>query len=426
MPNDPVILVIDANAETRELLVQFLEMQGHSVHGVESGMSARATLGQLVPIAVVLDVALPDMEPLNLVREFSGNPHRLPVVVLDPDPTPQSAVTYMSNGAMGYLGRPYAFSDLLRELGAALQRGAAGRDDDQSSRQQARQIAGYQILDTIARTANGYLFLVMKDNQRYAMKLVRGRSETPAERQRERRRFHRNAIIASSINHPHVVRVHDFGTDEGQQVPYLVMEYVDGVTLKEYRKQQQPGLVDAVRLLRQIVDALVALHAQEICVRTLSPRDIMVDRQGNARLLEFAFARLPGSDFTVPGEIAGAPEYIAPEIFTSNTISPQADIFSLGVLAYEFLLGKKPFYSPSIGELAHQIVSTPPLAPTRIQPDFPEPLQRILENMLRKQPDQRYASMVEIRDDLDRFLRGETVQAAPATLRQRFFSKAWR
>jgi serine/threonine protein kinase len=223
-----------------------------------------------------------------------------------------------------------------------------------------------------------------------------------------RRRFQREAQMASSLNHPHIVSVHDIGEFEGRQ--YLVTEYVDGGTLKDWVKDKRRTPKEVAELLTGVADGLAAAHQAGILHRDIKPLNILVARNGYAKLADFGLAkvaengsidlaaRLPEGP-TRPGLILGTIAYMSPEQASGQPLDSRSDIFSFAVVLYEMLSGKRPFDARTDLEVLKSIIhgNPPPLSE-----DIPAPYRNIVEKALEKSPVERYQSMREVVVDLRR------------------------
>ena len=232
-----------------------------------------------------------------------------------------------------------------------------------------------------------------------------------------RRRFQREAQTASSLNHPHILTIHDVGEWEGRQ--YLVTEYIDGGTLKDWAKAEKRSARDVVELLVGVADALATAHAAGILHRDIKPDNILITRTGYAKLADFGLAKLvedaPPQEatrtlsmgHTRPGMVVGTIAYMSPEQAAGRTVDARSDVFGFGIVLYELLAGRRPFTGATDLELLQTIIhgSAPPL-----DAEIPAPLRAVVEKALEKDPADRYQSMREMVVDLRRLLRqsGET------------------
>ena len=234
-----------------------------------------------------------------------------------------------------------------------------------------------------------------------------------------RRRFQREAQMASSLNHPHIVSVHDIGEFEGRQ--YLVTEYVDGGTLKDWIKDKRRTPKEVAELLTGVADGLAAAHQAGILHRDIKPMNILVARNGYAKLADFGLAKLAENGTidlaarlpegpTRPGLILGTIAYMSPEQASGQPLDSRSDIFSFGIVLYETLSGKRPFGGRTDLEVLKTIIhgELPPLSE-----EVPETYRNVVEKALEKSPAERYQSMREMVVDLRRGQRSEESSPAP-------------
>jgi Tol biopolymer transport system component len=235
-----------------------------------------------------------------------------------------------------------------------------------------------------------------------------------------RRRFQREAQMASSLNHPHILTVYDAGEFEGRQ--YLVTEFVDGGTLGDWARRQQRGPRDVVDLLIGVASGLAAAHEVNILHRDIKPANILVSKNGYAKLADFGLAKLAESmtgegvmpaltELTRPGVIVGTIAYMSPEQASGRPVDARSDIFSFGVLLYELFAGRRPFAGATDLEVLQNIVHG---IPPPLDADIPPILRMAVEKALEKDPSDRYQSMNELVVDLRRFTRSREVETLPA------------
>ncbi|HLU68609.1 MAG TPA: serine/threonine-protein kinase, partial [Kofleriaceae bacterium] len=227
-------------------------------------------------------------------------------------------------------------------------------------------------------------------------------------------RFERETVVMSRLAHPHCVSVIDFGV-EGS--PYLVMEFVSGVTLRSLLETGPLPLDRAAAITRQILAGLAHAHAQGIVHRDIKPANIMLSEAtgtgDHVRILDFGLATLRdahSSDLSQTAVVIGTPNYMSPEQSMATKVDARSDIYSTGVVLFELVTGRKPFTAEDTYELLLQHRSAPVPRLDQIQPDadFPPALQDVIDRALAKQPEDRFQSAIEFADALDAAL-------APAT-----------
>jgi len=236
-----------------------------------------------------------------------------------------------------------------------------------------------------------------------------------------RRRFQREAQLASSLNHPHILTVHDAGEVDGRQ--YLVTELVDGGTLRDWMKASPRGWQDVVEMMIGPADGLATAHDAGILHRDIKPENILITKSGYGKLADFGLAKLRESPSlvsdavtetrTMTGVIVGTIAYMSPEQATGRTVDARSDVFSFGIVLYELLAGHRPFAGATDLDVLHAIAhrSTNPLPAS-----IPSPLRELIERALQKDPAQRVQTMREVVADLKRLARqSETTLARPRT-----------
>jgi eukaryotic-like serine/threonine-protein kinase len=218
-----------------------------------------------------------------------------------------------------------------------------------------------------------------------------------------RRRFQREAQMASSLNHPHILTVYDVGEFEGRQ--YLATEFVDGGTLKNWAQRQPRSWEDVAELLTGVADGLATAHQAGILHRDIKPDNILVTASGYAKLADFGLAKLADAsqpaditrtlneEQTQQGIIIGTIAYMSPEQASGQVLDARSDIFSFGVVLYEMLARGRPFKAPTNLELLQQVIHG---TPAPLSDDIPEPLRVLIAKALEKDPAKRYSSMREL------------------------------
>jgi serine/threonine protein kinase len=240
-----------------------------------------------------------------------------------------------------------------------------------------------------------------------------------------RRRFQREAQTASSLNHPHIVTVHDVGEFDGRQ--YLVTEFVDGGTLKDWAQATKRTWRQIVELLIGVADGLAAAHAAGIVHRDIKPENILVAKNGYAKLADFGLAKLweatdgqavtrtLSAGRTHPGVIVGTVAYMSPEQAAGQPVDARSDIFSFGVVLYELLARRRPFEGATDLERLQALLNrpAPPLAESSL--DLPAGLRNVVEKALEKDPAERYQTARELVVDLRRLARQSAETTASAS-----------
>lgn len=217
------------------------------------------------------------------------------------------------------------------------------------------------------------------------------------------RRFKNESKAIAMLSHPNIVKVYDVSF--GDMIQYIVMEYIDGISLKEYIEQQ--GIIegkDAIHLTIQVLKALQHAHECGIVHRDIKPQNIMLSQDGTIKVTDFGIARFSDkSTATMTEQAIGSVHYIAPEQARGDATDGKTDIYSVGVMLYEMLTGKLPFDGDSAVTVALMQLQSTPKRPREVNPGIPIGLEQITMRAMQKQPSGRYASAAEMLSDIERF-----------------------
>jgi len=238
-----------------------------------------------------------------------------------------------------------------------------------------------------------------------------------------RRRFQREAQMASSLNHPHIITVYDAGEFDGRQ--YLVTEFVDGGTLKTWVRSDKRGWSQIVELLIGVADGLAAAHQAGILHRDIKPENILVAKNGYAKLADFGLAKQAQpllddaatitAGWTGQGVLVGSVPYMSPEQASGKSLDARSDIFSFGVVLFEMLAGRRPFEGATTLEVLEAIAHRPAPSLEQLCPNLPVVLRTAIDKTLEKDPAARYQTMQELVVDLRRLTRQSATATAEPT-----------
>jgi serine/threonine-protein kinase len=274
-----------------------------------------------------------------------------------------------------------------------------------------KSLGRYQIKGVLGKGAMGLVYdgLDPTLDRRVAIKTILTSTVDEATARHYSMRFKREVRAVARLNHPHIVQVYDFGT-EGE-LAYIVMEYIEGKELKDYFDAKHPfDLATIFRLMLELLDALDFAHEAGVIHRDVKPANLMVDAAGHAKLADFGVARVTETDgeqgeATRAGAMIGTPSYMSPEQIQGQSIDRRTDIFSAGILFYQFLTGKKPFEGGQ-WELAKKIVQDDPVWPSALV-QIPPTIDRVIAKALAKAPEKRYQTARKFAESLKRIREGK-------------------
>ena len=230
-------------------------------------------------------------------------------------------------------------------------------------------------------------------------------------------RFRREAQSAASLNHPSIVAVYDTGEDMSgsSHVPYIVMEYVDGRTLRDLLRDDRRLLPErALEITDGVLRALDYSHRAGIVHRDIKPGNVMLTRNGEVKVMDFGIARAVSdaqATMTQTAQVIGTAQYLSPEQARGERVDARSDLYSTGCLLYELLTGRPPFLGDSPVAIAYQHARENPVPPSRLDPEIPAWADSIVLRAMAKDPAQRYQSAADMRTDIQRALSGVPVAA---------------
>src|SRR6266536_2390300 len=237
-------------------------------------------------------------------------------------------------------------------------------------------------------------------------------------------RFRREAQSAASLNHPSIVAVYDAGEDMvgPTPVPYIVMEYVDGRTLRDLLREDRRLLPErAMEISDGVLRALDYSHRNGIVHRDIKPGNVMLTRAGQVKVMDFGIARAVSDSqatMTQTAQVIGTAQYLSPEQARGERVDARSDLYSAGCLLYELLTGRPPFTGDSPVAIAYQHVRENPIPPSRVDPEIPGWADAIVLKAMAKSPADRYQDAAEMRADIQRAMSGMPVAPPPAEMFQ--------
>lgn len=282
--------------------------------------------------------------------------------------------------------------------------------------------SGYELLEVLGEGGMGVVYKARQRalNRVVALKMIRSGAFASGS---EVRRFRSEAQAVAKLQHPNVVTIHDVGEQDGR--PYFSMEYIEGKNLAQIIRQTPLSPERAARYVETIATTVHHAHQRGILHRDLKPANILIDAADQPRITDFGLAKHLEDDteFTVSGAVMGTPSYMPPEQAAGRRqeIGPASDVYSLGAILYDLLIGRPPFRADTPVDTLRQVLDDDPAPLRLLNRIVPRDLETICLKCLAKEPSHRYASAQELADDLKRFRNREPIRARPIGYAGRFW-----
>ena len=406
------ILVVEDEDQLRELLCEILAGEGYMVTSAESADVATEILENSEEEfdLILSDVMMPGKSGLQLLEEIKEKDPLQEFIIMTGYPKVEAAVNAIKIGAFDYISKPFEIAQIRERVSSALKhrkarKAANALDSTIQHGEGTRMLAGYKILRTLGEGTMGIVFLVEKDlgngPETFAMKIIK--NQPLSENKETLQRFFKEAKATSQLKHPNIIHVFEHGYAREENIPYIVMEYFEGKPLKK-EIIHPTGLTykQKMKIVREIASGLASSHSLNIYHRDIKPDNILIDKDYTAKISDFGIAQLPDSNQTNESRIIGTPYYLAPEGYNCPKVDHRADLYSLGTLAYELLLGTKPFDAETIGALGFKVQTENPVEPRKLDRNLPLNIQNILHKLLQKDPKDRYQSAEELIAAIDK------------------------
>ncbi|MBC3887630.1 Stk1 family PASTA domain-containing Ser/Thr kinase [Acetobacterium paludosum] len=261
----------------------------------------------------------------------------------------------------------------------------------------------YEIVELIGRGGMAYVYKArdLKLNRYVAVKVLR---EEYTENEQFIKKFDRESQAVACLSHPNIVGIYDVGVQDN--IYYIIMEFVDGITLKQYLvKKGRLDYVEATRFVMDISNALRCAHENKIIHRDIKPHNILLTRDLVPKVADFGIARaITSSTVTMTNQTMGSVHYISPEQARGGFVDERSDLYSLGILYYELLTGKLPFDEENTVTIAIKHIQEQIVPPKELEPSIPESVNQIVLKLTMKKPDDRYQNADELMEDLETIL----------------------
>jgi serine/threonine-protein kinase len=279
-----------------------------------------------------------------------------------------------------------------------------------------KKLGKYEIRRELGQGAMGIVYEGFDPmiGRRVALKTVRREQLDRTEVEEILARFKREAQAAGRLSHPNIVQIYEYGEDDG--TAFIAMEFIEGRELKEpLDANERFPMQEIVRIMTQLLEALDYSHRNGVVHRDIKPSNIILLKDGAVKVADFGIARVESSTLTQAGSVLGTPSYMSPEQFMGQTVDGRSDLFSAGVILYQFLTGEKPF-TGALTTIMHKVLKEEPAAPSELNVQVPRPFDALIRKALAKRPDERFQNGHEFADALKAAAAGQPMADDEATI----------
>lgn len=423
------ILLAEDEESIRKYLTILLGRQGYDVSPVCDGKEALAYIKSVTQDPdkkhidlLITDIRMPNLSGFELIDELNKENISIPAMVITGSEDRKTVLDALRKGFQEFIEKPIVEKQLIESLKKTFKK--IELDDTRTKKLLKaaetqkinfdKIIGKYKLLKIIGEGANGTVYLCERiDNGiKCAFKTLRLNPSGDKSSEMSIRRFIHESNAISQLKHPNIVNFVEFGyvgSDPATGIPYIVMEYFEGISLKHYiNEPEKIDLKSKVSIICQIADALSSVHSKNIFHRDIKPDNVLVNNNLTVKITDFGVCHLPTSDLTMTTELMGSPGYMAPEYLQYGKVGKLLDIYALGVVSYELMTGFKPFDANNLTELMEKVIHHKPEDPRKIFPDFSPYLLDVIGRMLRKNPRRRYQDASEIKKDLENYMPGKS------------------
>ncbi len=399
LPTGPTILVVEDDEVFRGFVLETLRQKGYRTRAAGDGLAALELLETTTFELIICDLSMPKLGGFQFIEAARRAGVNTPVLVTTGSQEPEDELRGLKMGAVDFIRKPVRRAVFLMRIQRALQSSSASGSGKHGVRREltpGRRMGDFEIVRKLASGGMGsvYVALQLGLQREVALKVLK---PDPHGDPRDIQRFQSEARAVAALDHPHVVKVLSIGTDAETDMLYFAMELIDGCTLKDRLAEGAMSYREILKVSLSVAKALQAAASKDLVHRDVKPGNIMIDSNGLVKILDFGLVKSQRVEqhLTRTGTVIGTPDYFSPEQAAARPLDARSDLYSLGIVLYEMLGGGRPFAADSTAGMVflHTFGLPRPLARFR---KLPKGFQQILDKLLAKDPDLRFADAREL------------------------------
>ncbi|MEI8246187.1 MAG: protein kinase [Lentisphaerota bacterium] len=402
------IFIVDNDGCFGRSLAELLHASGYFALLADSTDEARAIIRNNNFDIIISDANMPGMTCAELIIYSKKYHPLLEVIITSRKPEFAEALQAARDGAFDYIGKNRIFDIIRGKIEKThhcqldnLVKNIACRGDGEICEHLNTAFPGYEIIRRVGLGTTGIVMLAKRQEKYYALKLLRRELHDAPDGKELINRFLAESEAMSKIKHPHIVKIFESGFLSESGISYILMEYIDGGSLKDYICRDSLAFDRRIKIILQLCDALNTVHSCGMLHRDIKPANIMMQKNLSVKLSDFGIARTIDFNKNMKMEITGSPAYMAQEAFRgSHYVDQRSDIFSLGVVSYELLTGQRPFRGSCITDIVKAQKNQKTKIAEKQFASLPCGVQAMLNKMLKFNPEDRFQSAGEIIQEL--------------------------
>ncbi|MCH2174630.1 MAG: protein kinase [Lentisphaeria bacterium] len=395
------ILIVDDEKEICEILKRLLRNENHIIFTAQSGEEGLEVINSQQIDLLITDIVMPGISGIDLLKAVRKASPTLPVIMISGHAKVEDAVKCFQQGAIDFITKPFNLVEIKEKIDKSLdsQKPFVAKQSTITGKMAASHMIGeYELKRIIGEGASGIVYMAIKNDQKFAVKVFKNFAVSGDRKEACQRRFIREAKFLDSITNPNIIHLYDYGFTP-DNLPYIVMNYIQGKDLKRLMNKDISN-INKCWYLEQLANALDTVHKANFVHRDIKPANMMIDEAQNLYLTDFDIvANLnPDSDQTQISAIKGSPAYLAPECFSDGEVTAKADIYSMGVVAYELFTGQKPFVAKEFFRLAEEITTKKVKPPIKVDSTIHPDINNLILVLMEKDPKDRTTDAYELKE----------------------------
>lgn len=386
MPHQIHILIIDDDPAFTSSLMRLLRIKSpYLVDTQNDPQQALVDVEKKAYDCIICDYNMPRLNGHEVLKKIKQSSPNTPVIILTGTDKLSAAIDCLKSGATDFISKPIKTPELIKAIEEAI-----GKQQLSKTGINTDLIPGIQDLSPLKEGGMGFTFTCLYQGQKAVLKALKNWDLSQLSSY-DQERFQREIFSLHQLEHQNIIKILQSGTIKNTGAPYLIMEYFEGQELKDFLSAQALPLAQAIPIILQICAGIQEIHRHQMIYRDLSPRNILINNEQLIKIIDFGLIHTQESTLTQTNMLMGTPGYISPEVILGHEITCASDLFNIGIITYEILTGKNPFFNDSnIRKSYLNIIKGEYPAITDSLPDLPQAIIDFITSCLAPKVENRF------------------------------------